>query len=133
MGPKTPKSTVPTPAKEAIVVRFRRRTLLPLDYVLGCLEDAIPNPNQSALLHCLQRHDISRLPVGEVTERPKRFKTYEIGYVQNDSCELRHVDGTLVMFLAIDRVSMFASVEFFDRAGKMEGAAPMHLRSLRTA
>ena len=37
MGPKAPKSTVLTPAEEAIVVEFRRRTLLPLDDVLGCL------------------------------------------------------------------------------------------------
>ena len=41
MGPKKPKSTVLTPAEEAIVVEFRRRTLLPLDDVLGCLRDTI--------------------------------------------------------------------------------------------
>lgn len=123
MGPKASKSTVLTPAEEAIVVEFRRRTLLPLDDVLGCLKDTIPNLSRSALHRCLQRHDISRLPAGEATEKPKRFKTYEIGYVHIDSCELRHADGKLVMFLAIDRVSKFAYVEFFERAGKMEGAA----------
>ena len=37
MGPKKPKSTVLTPAEEAIVVAFRQKTLLPLDDVLGCL------------------------------------------------------------------------------------------------
>ena len=37
MGPKKPKSTVLTPAKEAIVVASRQKTLLPLDDVLGCL------------------------------------------------------------------------------------------------
>src|SRR5271163_3659756 len=42
MGPKTPKSTVLTPAEEAIVVAFRQKTLLPLDDVLGCLKDANP-------------------------------------------------------------------------------------------
>lgn len=76
MGPKVPKSTVLTPAEEAIVVAFRQKTLLPLDDLLGCL-----------------------------------------------SCELRHADGKLVMFLAIDRVSKFTYVEFHDSAGKMEGAA----------
>jgi hypothetical protein len=35
MGPKSPRSTVLTPAEEAIVVEFRRRTLLPLDDVLA--------------------------------------------------------------------------------------------------
>ena len=62
MGPKTPKSTVLTPAEEAIVVEFRRRTLLPLDDMLGSLRDTIPTLSRSALHRCLQRHGISRLP-----------------------------------------------------------------------
>ncbi len=56
MGPKTPQSTVLTPAEEAIVVAFRQKTLLPLDDVLGCLRDTIPNFSRSALHRCLQRH-----------------------------------------------------------------------------
>ena len=37
--------------------------------------------------------------------------------------ELRHAQGKLVMFLAIDRrVSKFTYVEFHDSAGKMEGS-----------
>ena len=123
MGPKTPRSTVLTPAEEAIVVAFRQKTLLPLDDVLGCLKDAIPNLSRSALHRCLQRHGVSRLPVEETQKRRKRFKAYEIGYVHIDSCELRHADGKLVMFLAIDRVSKFTYVEFHDSAGKMEGSA----------
>ena len=59
MGPRDPRSTVLTPAEEAIVVD-RRRTLLPLDGVLGCLKDTIPNLSCSALHRCLQRHGISR-------------------------------------------------------------------------
>ena len=123
MGPKQPRSTVLTPAEEAIVVEFRRRTLLPLDDVMGCLKDTIPNLRRSALHRCLQRHGISRLPKAEIAETRKRFKAYEIGYVHIDSCELRHAEGKLVMFLAIDRVSKFTYVEFHDHAGKMEGAA----------
>ncbi len=123
MGPKQPRSTVLTPAEEAIVVEFRRRTLLPLDDVMGCLKDTIPNLSRSALHRCLQRHGISRLPKAEIAETRKRFKTYEIGYVHIDSCELRHAEGKLVMFLAIDRISKFTYVEFHDHAGKTEGAA----------
>ena len=52
MGPKKPKSTVLTPAEEAIVVAFRQKTLLPLDDVLGCLKGAIPNLSRSALHRC---------------------------------------------------------------------------------
>ena len=56
---------------------------------------------------CTGRHGSSRLSVEETQERRKRFKTYKIGYVHIHSCELRHADGKLVMFLAIDRVSKF--------------------------
>ncbi len=35
MGPAAPCSTVLTPAEEAIIVEFRKRTLLPLDDVMG--------------------------------------------------------------------------------------------------
>ena len=61
MGPQ-PKSTVLTPAEEAVIVEFRRRTLLPLDDILGCLRDTIPNLSRSTLHRCLQRNVISRLP-----------------------------------------------------------------------
>src|SRR5271154_1118998 len=129
MGPKTPKSTVLTPAEEAIVVAFRQKTLLPLDDVLGCLKDTIPNLSRSALHRCLQRHGISRLPTGEATEKRKRFKTYDIGYVHTDSAELAHADGKHVMFLATDRVSKFTYVEFQEHAGKMQGAASSGMSS----
>ena len=69
MGPKAPKSTVLTPAEEAIVVAFRQKTLLPLDDVLGCLRDTIPNLSRSALHRCLQRHGISRLPKEEASDK----------------------------------------------------------------
>ena len=89
----------------------------------GLSEGHHPNLSRSALHRCLQRHGISRLPVEETKEHRKRFRTYEIGYVHIDSCELRHADGKLIMFLAIDRVSKFTYVEFHDSAGKMEGSA----------
>ena len=110
-------------ASRAIVVAFRQKTLLPLDDVLGCLRDTIPNLSRSALHRCLQRYGISRLPKEEAGDKRNRFKSYQIGYVHIDSCELRHADGKLVMFLAIDRVSKFTYVEFHDSAGKKEGAA----------
>lgn len=122
MGPKNPKSTVLTAAEEAIIVEFRRRTLLPLDDTLGSLRDTIPNLSRSALHRCLQRHGISRLPKDNATDSRKRFKSYEIGFVHIDSCELRHADGKLVLFLAIDRVSKFTYVEFHNSAGKTQGA-----------
>jgi len=62
MGPRDPKSTVLTPVQEAMIVEFRRRTLLPLDDVLGCLKDSVPELRRSSLHRCLVRHGISRLP-----------------------------------------------------------------------
>ena len=43
MGPKTVRSTVLTPEEEAIVVAFRRHTLLPLDDCLYALQATLPN------------------------------------------------------------------------------------------
>ncbi len=42
MGPKEVRSTVLTPEEEAIVVAFRRHTLLPLDECLYGLQPSIP-------------------------------------------------------------------------------------------
>ncbi len=124
MGPRQPRSSVLTEAEEAIVVEFRRRTLLPLDDVLGCLRGTIPTLSRSALHRCLQRHGISRLPQDEdKTSKRKRFTETRIGYVHIDVCELRLSTGKLFMFLAIDRVSKFTHVAFFDANTKLNGAA----------
>ena len=72
MGPARPRSTVLTEAEEAIVVEFRRRTLLPLDDALGCLRETIPGLSRSALHRCLQRHGIPRLPQGDEKASKRR-------------------------------------------------------------
>jgi transposase InsO family protein len=124
MGPRQPRSTVLTEAEEAIVVEFRRRTLLPLDDVLGCLRETIPRLSRSALHRCLVRHGISRLPEGEEkASKRRRFAETTIGYVHIDACELRLSEGKLFMFLAIDRVSKFVHVAFLDANTKLNGAA----------
>src|SRR3954464_622018 len=99
MGPARPRSTVLTEAEEAIVVAFRRRTLPPLDDMLGCLRETIPKLSRSALHRCLQRHGISRLPQAKASKR-KRFAETRIGSVHIDVCELRLVQGKIFMFLA---------------------------------
>ena len=62
-GPKDPDSTTLSGA-EAMVVAFRRHTLLPLHDYLYALQPSIPL-TRSALHLCLQRHGISRLPDAE--------------------------------------------------------------------
>jgi transposase len=123
MGPSKPKSTVLTEIEEAIVVEFRRRTLLPLDDVLGCLRETVPALSRSALHRCLQRHGISRLPKSNEAEAKRgRFAQTTIGYVHIDVCELRWAKGKVHMFLAIDRVSKFAYVELHPAATMLAGA-----------
>ena len=62
MGPKAPRSTVLSPEEEAIVVTFRKHTLLPLDDCLYALQATVPHLTRSSLHRCLKRHGISRLP-----------------------------------------------------------------------
>jgi transposase InsO family protein len=123
MGPKGARSTVLTPEEEAIVVAFRRHTLLPLDDCLYGLQPTIPHLTRSSLHRCLQRHGISRLP--EVTgdkPRKQRFASYPIGYFHIDLAEVQTGEGKLRLFVAIDRTSKFAFVRLVDSAGKMEAA-----------
>lgn len=98
MGPTAPRSTVLSADEEAIIVAFRRHTLLPLDDCLYALQPTIPHLTRSSLHRCLQRHGISRLPEGlpEVTgDKPKRsaFKDYQIGYIHIDFAEVRTEEG----------------------------------------
>src|SRR3954468_7752947 len=122
MGTRQPRRTVLNKAEEAIIREFRRRTLLPLDCVMGCLRDVIPKLSRSALHRCLQRHGISRLPRDEEkASKRQRFAETTIGYVHIDVCELRLAEGKLFMFLAIDRVSKFTHVAFFEANTKANG------------
>jgi transposase InsO family protein len=123
MGPKEARSTVLTPDEEAIVVAFRRHTLLPLDDCLYGLQPTIPHLTRSTLHRCLERHGISRLPeVGGDKPEKKRFKAYPIGYVHLDIAEVGTEEGKLRLFVAIDRTSKFAFVRLVESAGEMEAA-----------
>jgi transposase-like protein len=59
-GPKEPRSTVLTIEEEAIIVAFRRHTLLPLDDCLYALQATIPHLARSSLHRCLHWHGISK-------------------------------------------------------------------------
>src|SRR6056297_2646285 len=108
-GPRTPRSIVLSEQEEAMIVAFRRHTLLPLDDCLYALQPSIPSLTRSALHRCLQRHGISRLPDVE-GDKPKRqrFKRYPIGYFHIDIAEVQTAEGKLYMFVGIDRTSKFA-------------------------
>ena len=116
-GPKDPHSTVLSLDEEAIVVAFRKHTLLPLDDCLYALQATIPHLRRSSLHRCLQRHGISRLPEVE-GDKPakKKFKSYPIGFFHIDIAEVQTAEGKLYLFVAIDRTSKFAFVKLFDKA-----------------
>ena len=86
-GPKEAKSTVLSIEDEAIIVAFRKHTLLPLGDCLYALQATIPHLTRSSLHRCLQRHRLSRLP-----------------------------DVGLYLFVAIDRTSKFAFTELHEKA-----------------
>lgn len=124
-GPKDAHSTVLNIEEEAMIVAFRKHTLLPLDDCLYALQASIPHLTRSSLHRCLQRHDISRLPEIEgdkallsKVDGPKRgkFSAYPIGYFHIDMAEVRTEQGKLYMFVAIDRTSKFAFVELHENS-----------------
>src|SRR5271155_87705 len=123
-GPREPKSTVLSIEEEAIVVAFRRHTLLPLDDCLYALQATIPHLTRSSLHRCLQRHGINRLPEVEGSKPGrKKFERYPIGYFHVDLAEVRTAEGKLYLFVAIDRSSKFAFVELVERADMRAAAA----------
>jgi transposase InsO family protein len=123
-GPREPRSTVLAIEEEAIVVAFRRHTLLPLDDCLYALQATIPHLTRSSLHRCLQRHGISRLPKVEGDKPDKRkFKAYPIGFFHIDIAEVRTAEGKLHLFVAIDRTSKFAFVQLVERANTVTATA----------
>ncbi len=122
-GPKDVRSTVLSIEQEAIVVAFRRHTLLPLDDCLYALQPTIPQLTRSSLHRCLQRHGIGRLPDVE-GDKPvkKKFKPYPIGFFHIDIAELRTAQGKLYLLVAIDRTSKFAFVELHEKVARRTAA-----------
>ena len=122
-GPKDPRSTVLSIGDEAIIVAFRKHTLLPLDDCLYALQPMLPHLTRSSLHRCLQRYGISQLPrvEGEASAR-RKFKTYPIGYFHIDIAEVRTAEGKLYLLVAIDRTSKFAFVELHEKVSRRTAA-----------
>jgi transposase InsO family protein len=116
-GPKVARSTVLSIEEEAVIVAFRRHTLLPLDDCLYALQATVPHLTRSSLHRCLQRHGISQLPKieGDAPNR-RKFKSYPLGYFHIDIAEVRTEEGRLYLLVAIDRTTKFAFVELHEKA-----------------
>ena len=116
-GPREPKSTSLSVEDEAIIVAFRKHTLLPLDDCLYALQATLPHLTRSSLHRCLQRHGISRLPeVDDGKGARRKFKSYPIGFFHIDIAEVRTAEGKLHLFVAIDRTTKFAFTELHAKA-----------------
>src|SRR5215207_9063199 len=100
-GPKEPHSPVLSTEEEAIVLAFRRHTLLPLDDCLYALQATIPHLTRSSLHRSLQRHGISLVPDTD-GDKPQlaKLKRYAIGYFHIDIAEVRTEQGKLQQFVA---------------------------------
>ena len=122
-GPKRPKSTVLTIEEEAVIIAFRRHTLLPLDDCLYALQPTIPHLTRSSLHRCLQRYGISRLPDVEGDKPEKRkFKAYPIGYFHIDIAELQTAEGKL--YPSTSQSIAPASSRSCNWPGRREGPRP---------
>lgn len=131
-GPTEPKSTVLSVEDEAVIVAFRRHTLLPLDDCLYALQATIPHLTRSSLHRCLQRHGVSRLPDVEGDKPARRkFKRYPIGCFHIDIAEVHTGEGRLYLLVAVDRTSKFAFVELHEKASRR--VAGNFLRALAAA
>jgi transposase-like protein len=116
-----------TTEQEAVIVAFRKHTLLPLDDCLYALQATIPQLTRSALHRCFQRHGISRLPHLDVPgPARKKFKTYPIGYFHIDLTEVRTEEGKLYLFVAVDRTSKFAFARLVGKATRSAAADFLH-------
>jgi hypothetical protein len=104
--------------EEALIVAFRRHTLLALDDCLYALLATIPHLTRSSLHRLFQRHGISRLPSVEDPPARRQFRAYPLGYIHIDLAEVSTQEGKLYLFVAIDRVSKFAFAELHEQASR---------------
>ena len=118
-GPRQPRSTVLSAEEEAVVVAFRRHTLLPLDDCLYALQPTIPHLTRSSLHRCLQRHGISRAAAGRRRSlRQAQIQGLSDRLFHIDIAEVRTAQGKLYLLVAIDRTSKFAFVELHEKVAR---------------
>src|SRR3546814_14906205 len=84
MGPKQRRSTVLSQEEEALIVAFRKHTLLPLDDCLYALQATIPHLTRPTLPRLFRRHGISRLPSVEGPTPKRQSKQSPIGPVHHE-------------------------------------------------
>ena len=130
-GPKNPHSTILKREEEALIIAFRKHTLLSLDDCLYSLQKTIPKLTRSNLYRCFRRHSIQKLPSATPLNKkisPKKFKKYPIGYFHIDITEVRTKEGKQQMYVAVDRTSKFAYAKLYNK--KTAQTATLFLKDL---
>ena len=102
--------------EEAIVVAFRRHTLLPLDDCLYALQPTIPHLTRSSLHRCLQRHGIAACPRPRATSRAQRSSSATRSASSTSTSPRSDEQGKLYLLVAIDRTSKFAFAQLHRKA-----------------
>lgn len=115
-GPKEAKSTVLSIEEEAIIVAFRRHTLLPLDDCLYALLSTIPHLTRSSLHRYPNVMVSAGLPELEGRKPSKKtVKAYPIGYFHIDISERKTAEGKLYLYVAIDHTASSPSCNLSGR------------------
>src|SRR4029077_15335333 len=102
--------------EEAIIVAFRKHTLLPLDDCLYALQATIqhltrfPPPLPAAPRHLPLVGDGGREGIEE------KVQANPIGFFHSDIAEVRTEEGKLYLFVAIDRTSKFVFAQLHEAA-----------------
>jgi len=112
MGPKIKRSTTLSAIEEALIITFRKYTLVPLDDCLTVLEPFIPRLTRSSLHRCFQRNGISRLPE-KVSNGTGETKTQDIGKFCIDIEKISTWSEPLYLLVAVDHESKFAHAEIY--------------------
>jgi len=121
-GPHVPRSTVLTPAQEALIAAVRRTTLLALDDCLSAVQAFVPGLTRASLHRCLRRHGLSRLPKTPRRAEPGWFDLHVLDLGQGAGRSL---------FVAVERTTKYVFAEVREAAGAETAAA--FLRNLAQA
>jgi len=116
-GPKQSRSSVLAIDEEGLIVAFRQHLVLPLDDCLGALQPFIPHLTRSSLHRCLQRHGISRQPatVDDWSSQAGN-QSPALGHFRLQVTQIRLPQRQLQVFVAVERSSRFAFVQWYERA-----------------
>jgi hypothetical protein len=113
-------STVLSTEQEAIIVGFRKSSLLPLDDCLYALKPHIPHLTRASLHRCLVRHHVGRLP--RALRTAPKVEADTLGRLRLAIGRTRTGEGMRHVFVAIDLASRLFVARAYRRADQRTAA-----------